>query len=282
MSIFKEIQAKFKMATIVEQLIYINVAIFIVTLISNSFAGLYEKQVSFMYQWFSLSSSFDTFITKPWTIVSYGFLHNGFLHILFNSIVLFYFGRLFLEYFTQKQLLNFYLLGTIFGGAAYLISYSYFPLFEGKTHTLVGASAGITSIVIGIATYIPNYQLQLRFIGYVKVWHLAGIFILFDLISLAGGNGGGHIAHLGGAFFGYFYVSQASNKKINLFGWLNTLFITKKNPLKTTYKTKNKTAHKKTTANNQVKIDAILDKISKSGYDALTKKEKEFLFKQGK
>lgn len=282
MSVFKEIQTKFKMATIVEQLIYINVAVFIVTLISSSFAGLYEKQLSFMYQWFSLSSSFDAFITKPWTIISYGFLHNGFLHILFNCIVLFYFGKLFLEYFTQKQLLNFYILGTIFGGIAYLISYSYFPLFQGKTHVLVGASAGITSIVIGIATYIPNYQLQLRFVGYVKVWKLAGVFILFDLISLAGGNGGGHIAHLGGAFFGYFYVSHASNKKITLFSWFNKVLIIKKNPLKTVYKTTNKTTHKKENSSNQVKIDAILDKISKSGYDALTKKEKEFLFKQGK
>tara|TARA_B100000768_G_C11283105_1_gene379916 strand:+ start:4611 stop:5462 length:852 start_codon:yes stop_codon:yes gene_type:complete len=283
MNVFKDLQIKFKTASIVQQLIYVNVAAFIITLISNSFSGLYGKQMSFIYEWFSLSSSFDIFISRPWTIITYGFLHSGFLHILFNCIVLNYFGKLFIEYFTQKQLLNFYILGTFFGGIAYLASYSYFPLFEGRVHTMVGASAGITAIVIGIATYIPNYQLQLRFIGYVKVWHLAVIFILFDLISLAGGNSGGHIAHLGGALFGYIYVSQASNKPLNLFGLLTTFLTKRKKPLKTVYKSsKRKSNTSKESLGNQVKIDEILDKISKSGYDTLTKKEKEFLFKQGK
>ena len=280
MSVFKDLQTKFKSASIIQQLIYINVAVFIITLISSSFSGLYSKQMSFVYEWFSLSSSFDNFITKPWSLVSYGFLHSGFLHLLFNCLVLHYFGRLFLEYFTQKQALNFYLLGTVFGGIAYLLSYSYFPLFEGKVHTMVGASAGITAIVIGIATYIPNYQLQFRFIGYVKVWHLAGVFILFDLISLAGGNGGGHIAHLGGALFSYVYVSQSNNKKITFFSWFSELLTKRKKSLQTVYKSTKKTANAKATGENQAKIDAILDKISKSGYDTLTKEEKEFLFKQ--
>ena len=145
---------------------------------------------------------------------------------------------------------------------------------------MVGASAGITAIVIGIATYIPNYQLQLRFVGYVKVWQLAGVFILFDLISLAGGNGGGHIAHLGGALFGYLYVSQASNKKVNLLSWFSELFSKRKKPLQTVYKSSKKKNAKKSTDNKQAKIDSILDKISKTGYETLSKEEKEFLFKQ--
>ncbi len=282
MSLFKDLETKFRTATIVEQLIYINVAIFIITLISSSFSGLYGRQLNFIYQWFSLSSSFDLFITKPWTLVTYGFLHSGFLHLLFNCLVLHYFGRLFLEYFTQKQLLNFYVLGTVFGGIAYLISYSYFPIFEGITHTMVGASAGITAIVIGVATYIPNYQLQFRFIGYVKVWHLAGVFILFDLISLAGGNGGGHIAHLGGALYGYIYVSQASNKKNNFFSSFLKMFTKRTKPLHTVYKSTKTSNNEKVQLDNQIKIDGILDKISKSGYETLTKEEKGFLFKQGK
>ena len=114
----------------------------------------------------------------------------------------------------------------------------------------------------------------------MKVWHLAGVFILFDLISLAGGNGGGHIAHLGGALFGYVYVSQASNKKTTLFSWFSKLLSKRKKPLQTVYKSTKKTANSKATLDNQAKIDAILDKISKSGYDTLTKEEKEFLFKQ--
>lgn len=282
MEVFRELQTKFKSANIVQKLIYINIAIFIITLITSSFSGLYEKQLNIIFQWFSLSSSIDVFITKPWTIVTYGFLHSGFLHILFNCLILHYFGRLFLDYFSEKQVLNFYILGTLFGGLLYLISYSYFPLFKGKIHTMVGASAGITAIVIGIATYIPNYQLQLRFIGYVKVWHLALVFILFDLISLAGGNGGGHIAHLGGAMFGYIYVSRSTNNKTSSYDWFSKLFNKKTKPLKTVYKSSKQNKNSGTKDNDQVKIDAILDKISKSGYDTLTQKEKEFLFKQGK
>ncbi|MDG1160918.1 MAG: rhomboid family intramembrane serine protease [Flavobacteriaceae bacterium] len=280
MSLINELKSKFKSASIIQQLIYVNIAVFIITLILSSFSGLYGNKTNFIYEWFSLSSSFEEMIIKPWSLVSYGFLHHGFLHILFNCLVLHFFGRLFLEYFSEKQALNFYILGTLFGGIAYLLSYSYFPLFEGKVHTMVGASAGITAIVIGIATYIPNYQLQLRFIGYVKVWQLAGVFILFDLISLAGGNGGGHIAHLGGALFGYIYVSKASNKKSNLFSWFSKLFSNRKKPLQTVYKSTKKTSTKKSTNNKQAKIDSILDKISKTGYETLTKEEKEFLFKQ--
>ena len=280
MSLINELKSKFKSASIIQQLIYVNIAVFIITLILSSFSGLYGNKTNFIYEWFSLSSSFEEMIIKPWSLVSYGFLHHGFLHILFNCLVLHFFGRLFLEYFSEKQALNFYILGTLFGGIAYLLSYSYFPLFEGKVHTMVGASAGITAIVIGIATYIPNYQLQLRFIGYVKVWQLAGVFILFDLISLAGGNGGGHIAHLGGALFGYIYVSKASNKKSNLFSWFSKLFSKRKKPLQTVYKSTKKTSTKKSTNNKQAKIDSILDKISKTGYETLTKEEKEFLFKQ--
>ena len=282
MSLINNLKSKFLTASIIQQLIYINVIVFIVTLILSSFSGLYGNRTNFIYEWFSLSSSFGEFIIKPWTLVTYGLLHNGFLHILFNCLVLHFFGRLFLEYFSQKQALNFYILGTIFGGVAYLLSYSYFPLFQGKIHSLVGASAGITALVIGTATYIPNYQLQLRFIGYVKVWQLAGAFILFDLISLAGGNGGGHIAHLGGALFGYIYVSQASNKEISVFNWFASLFSKRKKTFQTVYRSSKKQTNKKTTEDKQAKIDSILDKISKTGYETLTKEEKEFLFKQSK
>ena len=280
MSLINELKSKFKSASIIQQLIYVNIAVFIITLILSSFSGLYGNKTNFIYEWFSLSSSFEEMLIKPWSLVSYGFLHHGFLHILFNCLVLHFFGRLFLEYFSEKQALNFYILGTLFGGIAYLLSYSYFPLFEGKVHTMVGASAGITAIVIGIATYIPNYQLQLRFIGYVKVWQLAGVFIVFDLISLAGGNGGGHIAHLGGALFGYIYVSKASNKQINFSSWFYELFSKRKNPLQTVYKSTKRKNTNKSTDNKQAKIDSILDKISKTGYETLTKEEKEFLFKQ--
>ena len=286
MSVLNDLRARFKNGTIVEQLIYINLAIFLITLLFSSFSGLFDARSNFISNWFALPSSFDLFITRPWTIITYGFLHADFLHILFNCIVLYYFGRLFLDYFTPKQLLNFYVFGTVFGGILFLLSQSYFPVFQGEVSTLIGASAGVSAIVIGVATYVPNYQLKFRFLGYVKMWQLATVFILLDFVQLAGDNGGGHFAHLGGALFGFLYVSQASNKKINLFGGLSSLFKTKKKPLRTVHRSKKKTTKKTVSATaktvDQKQIDSILDKISKSGYDTLTKEEKEFLFKQGK
>jgi membrane associated rhomboid family serine protease len=128
-----------------------------------------------------------------------------------NMIVLFYMGNLFIEYFTQKQVLTFYLLGTVFGGLLFVISHNYFPLFEGKQAVLVGASAGISAIFVGIATYMPNYQLKLRFIGFIKLWYFAAIWVVLDVLGLIGNNAGGHFAHLGGALFGF--LSSLKRKK---------------------------------------------------------------------
>ena len=283
MSILNEIKNRYQTGTIVEKLIYINIGLFILTLLVTVLQGLYKGQQNFITDWFALEGAIDALFTKPWSLLSYGFLHAGFLHILMNMFVLYYMGNLFLEYFTQKQLLNFYVLGTFFGGVLFLFSQNYFPLFEGKSPTLVGASAGISAIFIGITTYMPNYAIQLRFIGFVKLWHLAAIWIGLDVLGLIGGNAGGHFAHLGGALFGFLYVNNASNKDIKIFDSFIRMFQKKEKPLKTVYKSPKK-ATKKTVESeiNQKQIDEILDKISKSGYDTLSKKEKEFLFKQGK
>lgn len=281
----ENLKQHFSRASMLEKIIYINIAVFVLELLISSFTGLYRSQLNFIDQWFALSSSLDAYITKPWSIVSYGFLHDGFLHILTNCIWLYIFGRLFIEYFTPKQLLNFYLLGTIFGGVFFLTAMNYFPAFKNSPHILVGASAGVSAIIIGTATYIPNYELRIPLINiYIKVWHLAAFFVVMDLISLSGSNGGGHFAHLGGALFGFLYVSRASNKELNLFENISKWFKRDKSNLKTVYKSDNPTPRRKDTlrkSDNQKKIDEILDKIGKSGYDALTKEEKEFLFKQG-
>lgn len=285
MSSFKDILIKFRNSGIIAQLIYINLAVFVVILLSSSFAGLYANQPTFIEEWFALSSSFDTFFTRPWTIITYGFLHGGFLHILFNCIWLYFFGRLFLDYFTPKQLLNFYILGTLFGGIVFLLSMNYFPIFQNQLHIVVGASAAVSAIVIGLAAYIPNYKIKLALIGYIKIWHIAAVYVILDLASLSGDNAGGHFAHLGGALFGYFYVAQVSKKKSNPLSFLTDLFKMKRSPLKTVHKSKKKRPvppPKHVKSDKSAKIDEILDKISKSGYDTLSKEEKEFLFKQKK
>lgn len=274
-----DITTRFKNAEIVEKLIYINVGLFLLTFLFSIFKN------TTIFEWFALYPTFNDFLSKPWTIVSYGFLHANFLHILMNLIALFYIGNLFKQYFTSKQVLNFYLYGTIFGGFIYLLGFNYLPILEGRTSPVVGASAGISAIFIGLATYMPNFELKFPLIGFIKLWVLGAIWVALDLIQIPTGNAGGHLAHLGGALFGFLYVQQASNKELKIFPPFSNLFKKKekKSPLKTVYKTKKRrTASNVGKNENQLKIDAILDKIGKSGYDTLTKAEKDFLFKQGK
>ncbi|WP_343330060.1 rhomboid family intramembrane serine protease [Polaribacter staleyi] len=283
MSFIDDIKLRYKNGNIVEKLIYVNIAVFIFTLLISVFQDLYKGQINWVVEWFSLDDNFSSLLYKPWTLITYGFLHADFLHILLNLVTLYFIGNLFIEYFTQKQLLTFYLLGTFFGGLLFMVSLNYFPLFQGQSSMLVGASAGISAIFIGITTYIPNYQLKVRFIGFVKLWHFAAIWVGLDILALSGGNAGGHFAHLGGALFGFLYVKKAANKEIKLWDQLSSIFSVKKKPLKTVYKSPKKTTNSvKNTSLNQQQIDHILDKISKSGYDTLTKAEKEFLFKQGR
>ena len=281
MNIIQEIKNRYITGNIIEKLIFINIGVFVFALLLTVFSRLYNGEGNFIVNWFSLDDNFSSMLTKPWSIISYGFLHGGFLHILFNLIGLYFIGNLFLQYFSEKQLLSFYLLGTFFGGILYLLSQNYFPLFEGKRTYLVGASAGVSAIFVGVAAHIPNYQLKIRFIGYVKLWYLAAIWVGLDVLGLVGTNAGGNFAHLGGALFGFLYVKRASNKEITVFDSIGNLFKKKEKTLKTVYKSEEKKKQTKTNLKQQ-EIDQILDKISKSGYDTLTKSEKEFLFKQGK
>ena len=282
MTLLDSLKDRFQSGNIVEKLIYINCFVFLGTLLTKVFQGLYVNEYNFIIEWFSLDAEINLLFTKPWSLFSYGFLHANFIHILMNLSVLYYIGNLFLEYFTQKQLLNFYFLGTLFGGILFVFSQNYFPLFNGKTATLVGASAGISAIFIGITTYIPNYKIKLRFIGFVKLSYLAAIWIGLDLLGLIGNNSGGHFAHLGGALFGFLFINKPNTKKSDLSKYLKNILKRNKKTLGTVYNSKKKRKIISNTDLTQKQIDLILDKISKSGYDTLTKSEKEFLFKQGK
>jgi len=282
MTLLDSLKDRFRSGNIVEKLIYINCFVFLGTLLTKVFQGLYVNEYNFIIEWFSLDAEINLLFTKPWSLFSYGFLHANFIHILMNLSVLYYIGNLFLEYFTQKQLLNFYFLGTLFGGILFVFSQNYFPLFNGKTATLVGASAGISAIFIGITTYIPNYKIKLRFIGFVKLSYLAAIWIGLDLLGLIGNNSGGHFAHLGGALFGFLFINKPNTKKSDLSKYLKNILKRNKKTLGTVYNSKKKKKIISNTDLTQKQIDLILDKISKSGYDTLTKSEKEFLFKQGK
>lgn len=272
MNFINDIKIAYNRATIAEKFIYANVAVF--------FIALFLK--NFFIDWFTLKSNFESFTSQPWTLITYGFSHTSFSHVFFNLIFLFYFGNLFLNFFSKKQFVNYFILGIIAGGIAFLL------LNPGGY--LIGASAGIMAILVGLATKIPTYEIRLNLIGGVKLWILALIYIVLSIVRLDGLNSGGNIAHLGGALIGFIYTKQLE-KGMDIGKWIETsidffanLFKQKKqSPLKTVHKSKNikrKPTHKESNK-KQGQINKILDKISKSGYESLNKEEKDFLFKSG-
>ncbi|NVK51621.1 MAG: rhomboid family intramembrane serine protease [Flavobacteriaceae bacterium] len=283
MSFINNIISRYKQANIVEQFIAINLGVFLLLFVFNTLSFLFQTNNAII-SWFVLPATFNEFLVKPWTIISYGFVHAEFLHILMNLIALYFIGNLFIQYFTPKQFVTFYIFGTIFGGLIFMLSYNFFPAFKNdvSNSVLLGASAGVSAIFIGVATYTPNYQFKIPLIGFIKLWHLAAIWVALDIIQIPAGNAGGRLAHIGGALFGFIYVSQASNTDIALWSKIKSFFTIKQKPLKTVYKSKKSPTRQANTTYKQQKINAILDKISKSGYDTLSQEEKDFLFKQGK
>lgn len=277
LTIHNEIKQAFNKANIVEKIIYINVFLFLITVIFNKYS----------IEWFALPSNLDSFLYKPWTLVSYAFIHQRLFHVLSNLLVLYYIGNLFLDFYTKKQFINFYFLGGIFGGIVFL-GYYYF-IAKTDAFPLAGASAAVTTIFIAIATKVPRFALQLRFIGSIELWVLAAIWVVLSILQLANPDKGTAIAHLSGAFFGYIYAKQL-NKGNDIGSWFENsinyftnLFKPKrKSPFKTVYKSKKRTSTNEVSKTRQRKIDDILDKISKSGYESLTQEEKDFLFRAGK
>jgi membrane associated rhomboid family serine protease len=240
--------------------------------------------------YFTLPASIPLLIKKPWSIISYMFLHQSFIHLLFNMLWLYFGGQIFLSFFDNKKLISTYVLGGISGAVLFILSFNLFPVFATALPNAValGASASVLAIIMAIATKSPNYSIRLLLIGNIKLKHIAIVSIVLDIMSIPQGNAGGHIAHLGGAFFGYLYVKQlnSGNDIANSFNKImdNLNSYLKKDPkLKKAYsRKKSDQDYRKEKVQNQAKIDNILDKIAKSGYEGLTKEEKDILFKASK
>lgn len=290
MSFWNEIKMQYSMGGVVEKLIYWNIALFAIPYVLLGIFSLFSIKFGFM-QWVSLSSDPSDLLWKPWSILTYAFFHGGIFHILFNLIILFFISRLFLTFFTQKQLLNVYLVGALFAGLIYIFSYLIFPALISNRATLIGASGAVMAVMFATTTFAPQMQVRLLLIGNVKLWHIALFYLIIDLISLSSSNTGGHIAHLGGALFGYLFVKYLQ-RGTDITAWFGGFMDYVANGFKTGNKKKHfkkvyhnaapKAAPKAPKDKTQQQIDEILDKISQSGYDSLTKEEKEFLFKAGK
>ncbi|MBQ0735619.1 rhomboid family intramembrane serine protease [Aquimarina celericrescens] len=287
---------QFKTANIVIKLIVINAILFLSATLAS---WVFKTSPGALMSWFVLPVDLGNLIIQFWSVLTYSFLHFDFWHIFWNMLVLYWFGPYVLNLFTEKRFLTIYLLGAICGGLLFVFSYNVFPVLSGSLAYLIGASAAVRAIMIFIAAYTPNAEVRIIFFN-VKLWQIGLFVVLSDLIQIpTSGNAGGLIAHMGGAIFGYFYAIQL--KRGNDIGaWFEKLMDglanmfkpKKKSPLKTVHKSKTyaKSTKRSTTSAkkgytktpNQQQIDAILDKISKSGYDSLTKEEKDFLFKAGK
>ncbi|MFT4942699.1 MAG: membrane associated rhomboid family serine protease [Candidatus Paceibacteria bacterium] len=278
----------FKTQNIAIKLIVINVVIFLVFFIASF---LFRTSTDALMQWFVLPEQPIEILKQPWSILTYSFLHGGFLHVLFNMLWLNFFSKFVLNLFSEKRFLTIYLLGALFGGLLFVVGYNVFPVFQSKAGYLLGASASVSALMVFAATYSPTISFRF-FMVTVKLWQLAlGLFLL-DLFRLGTGtNAGGMLSHIGGAVFGYIYAVQlAKGNDIGAWfektlDWVVDLFKTRKErPFKKVHKTsrkKSKAPAKGAKDERQMKIDAILDKIGKSGYESLSKAEKHFLFKAG-
>ena len=285
MNILDDLKLQYKTGGMVQKLIFWNIGFFLFSLVFFYSFSVGKFQIP---TWIALSSDLGTFIRTPWTLITFNFFHAGFLHLIFNLMVLHFSGRLFNTYFTDKQLFGVYVLGGIFSGITFVLSY----IFIGKAGLLVGASGAIMAILIATATYAPFMLLRIPLIGIVKLWHVAFVILLVDLIQMPLDNTGGHLAHLGGALFGFIYIKllQSGTDITKPFssvldGFANLFKPKKKTPFKKVHRNTTKNgvnSFKENKDMTQKQIDDILDKISKSGYDSLTKEEKEFLFKAGK
>lgn len=288
MSIANEIKDSFKFGSNLTKLIYINLAVFIIYNLIRVFFFIGGTPIgSSLAQFLAVPADVSALMSRPWTIITYMFFHEEFLHILFNMLWLYWFGIIFLEYISQKKLVGVYIMGGLSGAFLYILLFNVLSVFKEAVPIAIalGASASILAVVIAISTLKPNLSINLMFIGPVKLKYLALFSVILDIISIPISNPGGHIAHLGGALFGYLYII-VEKQGIDLtrpVTWIMDIFSFKRNPrshLKVDYRRpETDYDYNKRKADQQVGLDKILDKIAKSGYDSLSKEEKDTLFK---
>tara|TARA_B100001059_G_scaffold35682_1_gene28833 strand:- start:7745 stop:8617 length:873 start_codon:yes stop_codon:yes gene_type:complete len=272
-----------------EKLILINVVCFVLPMLIKTVLFLFNISSTNFTNWFELSASWIDLPTKPWSIITYSFLHSGFFHLFWNMYLLFFSSKLFLNLFPSNTFFNVYFLGVVVGGITFILSYTFFPVFQNSSPVMIGASAGVMAVFIFMSTYSPDLEIRLILFN-VKLRYLGIAFLLLDIVQIPYGNAGGHLAHLGGAILGFYYVKQLKNGKDigkpfkNFIDKIMNIFL-RKPKMRTVYKReKSQKINKKVSdaGEKQKRIDGILDKISISGYESLTQAEKDFLFKVGK
>ena len=285
----------FNRGSISLQFIYINAGVFVVTTLVSVFLVLFNMGGASWMEYLELPAYIPQLLSRPWTLFTYMFLHNGVLHLLFNMLWLYWFGQLFLSFFSARHFRGLYLWGGLCGGLFYLLAYNVFPYFTPYIYGsyLLGASASVLAVVVATAVREPEYRVNFMFIGAVRLKYVALFMVVTDLLFVTSGNGGGHIAHLGGALAGWWFAWSLRKgtdvtKWINVvFDWFTGGFCEKLKPKKPKMKVNrggraedyDYNARKK---RQSEEIDRILDKLKQSGYSSLTNEEKKRLFDASK
>ena len=284
----------FQTGDVVVRLIYVNVAVFLLVSLTEVFLTLFNLPCGGWKTYLMFPASLETFVRQPWTLFTYMFMHAGVLHLLFNMLWLYWFGRLALNFFSSVHLRGLYLLGGVMGAAVYMAAYHVFPYFQNQLELahVVGASASVLAIVVASAVREPDYAVRFLFIGEVKLKHVALFMVVLDLLFMASDNAGGHIAHLGGALAGWWFAAGLANGH-DATRWINAVLNVfpvqkksrrKKPKMEVRFGTGRQAdydynARKK---ERDDEVNRILDKLRKSGYDSLSSEEKKSLFDAGK
>jgi len=290
----EDLKRLFRGNNFIGQMILINASVFVLTNVAS--AIFFKGDDSPIFQWLGIPGTISEFILVPWTAITYMFMHGGLWHIAFNMYMFYWFGRIFSDFLGEKRLTGLYFLGGISGGILFLLAYSIMYLggepLQGSV--LVGASAAVMAVTIAVGVRFPDYVIHLFLFGAVRLKYVALVIFILSTVLDFTINTGGKIAHLGGAIFGFLYargLDQGKDYALGFYEFFEGLGKrAKKAPRmkvvsedkKTRQRTRpsSSSSHTASSSNeDQAKTDAILDKISKSGYDNLTKEEKEFLFK---
>ena len=282
---FENLKNKYNNFSVAEKLIVINILCFFIPFFLNTLLFLFNFSNLSLISWVELSPKLSSLLFKPWTLITYSFFHTRISHLFWNMLMLYYTGNIFLNLFKKETFINIYFLGVLFGGFLFVFSYLIFPAFQDSFPSMIGASAGVMAVLIFVCTYTPETEIRLLVFN-IKLKYIGIALVATDLVMIPYGNAGGRISHLGGAILGFVYANKLSKgNDIGLFFerfWKKGLTFFYKKNLKTIYKSDNRSSTiKNKFQHNQAQIDHILDKISNSGYESLTKKEKETLFKAG-